>query len=202
MSDFYVQIFIDFRYQLSRVYVCFHGAVHSYQYNPLRQATLHEACKSIEQTPNIMAVEQPLSTIQAESLFRCFQPFCPPTSVILQEYQRHGIYNAASQVGPKHTVQDTSANSLLTTPATNRTVAAPEKILRGANFLIMIKATHSVGTLSKTVVSICCQLINSYSNTFLSIDGSTQQKDLPSSYIRVASYRWKAMEKSCIQEPS
>ena len=27
-------------------------------------------------------------------------------------------------------------------------VAAPEKILRGGNFLIMIKATHSVGTLS------------------------------------------------------
>ena len=48
------------------------------------------------------------------------------------------------------------------------TVAAPEKILRGAIFLIMIKATHSVGTLSKTFVSICCYLINSYSNTFLS----------------------------------
>ena len=37
----------------------------------------------------------------------------------------------------------------------------------GAIFLIMIKASHSVGTLSK--------LINSYSNTFLSTIGSTQQ---------------------------
>ena len=31
------------------------------------------------------------------------------------------------------------------------------------------------------------------------VDGSTQQKYFPSSYI---SYRWKAMEKSCIHEPS
>src|SRR4029434_7790565 len=43
--------------------------------------------------------------------------------------------------------------------AGSEAVAAPEKILRRGNFfLIMIKATHSVGTLSKTIVSICCMM--------------------------------------------
>ena len=31
-----------------------------------------------------------------------------------------------------------------------------KKISRGAILLIMIKVTHSVGTLSKTIASICC----------------------------------------------
>src|SRR4029434_1453616 len=43
-----------------------------------------------------------------------------------------------------------------------------KKISGGAIFVINVHATHSVSTLSRTIVSICCELINSYSNTFLS----------------------------------
>ena len=56
--------------------------------------------------------------------------------------------------------------------------------------------------LSKTIVSICCKLINSYSNTFLSTRWQHTTEIFPLQLHRVASYRWKAMEESCIQEPS
>ena len=58
-------------------------------------------------------------------------------------------------------------------------MAAPEKMIRGGNpFSRYIKLAAI---------------------PFCPVDGSTQQKDFPSSYI---SYRWKAMEKSCLHEPS
>ena len=70
----------------------------------------------------------------------------------------------------------------------------------GAIFFITIKTTHSVGTLSKTIVD---SWLTHTAIPFCPLDGITQQKYFPSTYIaRVASYRWKAMKESCIQEPS